>query len=559
MRRTKKVLALLLAMVLAFSSLSLAGCGKKTKAPITLTVYSQRANYSGEQIGWMAKILLDKFNVKLKIVKEEQGIFTTRMESGNLGDILIFGDDNDKYLEAANKGMLLDWNQDNILSDYGQYIKKHMSKALQKNAGLTKSGKVYGFGYDVASSSKDHQAYFYGPYVRWDLFKQLGYPDVKTLEDWIPVLEQMKKICPKSDSGKETYGVSLFNDWDGDSVMFVKATAALYGYDEFGLGLYDCNNQTWQGNLDDGSMYLRFLKFYNQLYQKDLVDPDSLTQKYDGAQEDYIDGDAFFTLFDYLGSIQYNTKKHIKQNKAMYAYACDDQSTLCYGLNVYGSNSVWAIGANSQYPELCMKILNWMCTPEGRMTTEYGPKGVNWNYNSKKQPYFTALGLKCREDGKTEMTSGYTGTFKDGQNQMNCITWSLDAYNPETDGETYNYQNWTTYSATQKSTILDDWRKKVGKTTTFDYLDSHQHTIAPATTFSMEKRSDSLDVVWKQVTKVIKNYTWKAIYAKNDAQFNSIVKQMQKEANGYGYDKCCAFMQKQAAKRKALEDQVTGK
>lgn len=30
---------------------------------VTLTVYSQLSNYEGEQIGWFADILLDKFNV----------------------------------------------------------------------------------------------------------------------------------------------------------------------------------------------------------------------------------------------------------------------------------------------------------------------------------------------------------------------------------------------------------------------------------------------------------------------------------------------------------------
>ena len=34
---------------------------------VTLNVYSQLANYEGEQIGWFAQIMKDKFNVKLNI------------------------------------------------------------------------------------------------------------------------------------------------------------------------------------------------------------------------------------------------------------------------------------------------------------------------------------------------------------------------------------------------------------------------------------------------------------------------------------------------------------
>ena len=34
---------------------------------VTLDVFDQLANYSGEQIGWFGQIMLDKFNVKLNI------------------------------------------------------------------------------------------------------------------------------------------------------------------------------------------------------------------------------------------------------------------------------------------------------------------------------------------------------------------------------------------------------------------------------------------------------------------------------------------------------------
>ena len=56
------------------------------------------------------------------------------------------------------------------------------------------------------------------------------------LKDYIDVLKQMKEICPVSDSGKETYGVSFFSDWDGDMVMYVKSTCTnFFGKDEFGI------------------------------------------------------------------------------------------------------------------------------------------------------------------------------------------------------------------------------------------------------------------------------------------------------------------------------------
>ena len=67
---------------------------------VTLTVYSQLSNYEGEQIGWFADIMKEKFNVKLNIISNGDGVFDTRMESGNLGDIVLFGSDGDEYTRA---------------------------------------------------------------------------------------------------------------------------------------------------------------------------------------------------------------------------------------------------------------------------------------------------------------------------------------------------------------------------------------------------------------------------------------------------------------------------
>ena len=111
---------------------------------VTLDVFDQLANYSGEQIGWFGQIMLDKFNVKLNIIPDSDGVYETRMESGNLGDLVLWGNDSDEYQQAVNKGMLFDWNEDDILSDYGPYIKQNMPYALQKNADLS-GGTVYGF------------------------------------------------------------------------------------------------------------------------------------------------------------------------------------------------------------------------------------------------------------------------------------------------------------------------------------------------------------------------------------------------------------------------------
>ena len=57
--------------------------------------------------------------------------------------------------------------------------------------------------------------------------------------------------------------------------MYAKATVtAYYGYDEFEMGFYDPATNSFIGCLDDNSPYIESLRFYNQLYRNDLLDPE---------------------------------------------------------------------------------------------------------------------------------------------------------------------------------------------------------------------------------------------------------------------------------------------
>lgn len=523
---------------------------------VTLDVYDQLANYSGEQIGWFGQIMLEKFNVKLNIINDPDGVYETRMESGNLGDIVIWGNDGDEYLQAVDKGLLYDWNEDDLLAEYGPYIKENMPYALEKNNQIS-GGTTYGFGFDVAIDSSQSQDAMYTWDLRWDLYKELGYPEVKNLDDMVEVLAQMKEICPTDDNGKTTYGVSLFNDWDGDMVMFVKSTAsAYYGYDEFGFGLYDAETQTYHPCLEENGPYLTALKFYNTLYQRGLLDPDSQTQKYDGMLEDYQNGTAFLNVFNFMGSALYNSDAHAAEGKAMYPCPPAEARPIIYGQNVYGGNRIWSIGNNTEYPELCMAILNWLATPEGRMTAEYGPKDVCWYYDENGKTQFTELGRAAKLDSKTEMTDGYSGTFDDGGFKMNNSTWAIDSENPDSNGETFNYRKWESFTAEPGSDIEADWRNVTGCVTPDEKLKQTDYILAPGTMYSAGVKSDELQVIWNQVATCIKDNSWKAIYAASDDEFNQIVADMIAQAEEYGYAECVAFQENEAKLRAAAEDAV---
>ena len=215
----KKLLALILCLTMLLPAA--AGLAEEPTAPpedgiIRLDVYSQLANFSGIQQGWGATLLKDKFGVEINIIPEQDGTYATRMEAGNLGDIIVWGANGDDYKNAVAKGMLLDWEQFDMGKQYAPYVMEHYTDALESNRKISGDDKIHGFGFNVAFSSDSHQSFFYTWDVRWDLYKELGYPEVASLDDLIDLFTAMKELCPTDEVGNETYALSAWPDWDGN-------------------------------------------------------------------------------------------------------------------------------------------------------------------------------------------------------------------------------------------------------------------------------------------------------------------------------------------------------
>ena len=98
---------------------TMAACGGDTASDaddnslMTVEVFDQLANYQGEQKGWFAKVIKDKFNIKLNIVAPNVAgggstLFDTRAAAGNLGDIVIIGSGSGQAEKVAKSKLVTD-------------------------------------------------------------------------------------------------------------------------------------------------------------------------------------------------------------------------------------------------------------------------------------------------------------------------------------------------------------------------------------------------------------------------------------------------------------------
>ncbi len=531
---------------------------------IQLTAFSELANYNGKATGWFAQILKDKFNCEVTIIPATDGAFDTRMEAGNLGDLVVFGSAGSNYQRAAKEGKLFNWEEDDIINEYGAYVRDNMPYALKKNRSFNNSfgagDVIYGFGHNVATSPEEHEAFFHTMDMRWDLYKQLDYPKMASLDDLYHVFVKMKELQPTDANGKESYAMSLWPDWDGNMVMYVKAFGTCwYGMDEMGFGLYDVENGKYHDCTEEGGPYLTILKFCNKLYRAGLIDPNSMTQTYNEMSEKVAAGGVFFSIFDYAGSALYNTEEHLNEGKGMYPVVPSEATPLCYGMNVMGGNRLWTIGSNTEYPELVMAIINYLVTPEGCMTSWYGPKDLCWYYDEDGHTCLTEFGETCQADKKGTMMPAEWGggTYNDGSFQVNNTTWTRDASNPDSNGETYNLENWVSRRHDTNYDILQDWRDWSGFYNSQEYMDSVNHKVSIATSYSETDQSDELKVIWQQVADCVKTYSWRAVYAGSDEEYQQIVDEMTAKIHEYDPDGAClAYCNSEAEKRCTLEDMV---
>lgn len=529
-----------------------------------INVFTMLSNYSGIQSGWFGKIVRDRFNIRMNLISSNvdggEAKFSTLLASGNLGDIVIFGNNDSKYLDSISGGFLLDMTKNDLLEKYGQEIVTNYPKVLEKAKVNSGGGTaVYGLGYNAANmpdGPSEGEDMTWGPDLRWDLYAKLGYPVINTIEDYLPVLKQMQQLEPKSESGWPTYGFSLWSDWDSDKMCLAKQYCNVYGFEEtdgfnpIGYALISAKADEYQSLLDPDSYYVKCLRLYFNANQMGLLDPDSISQKYEDVTNKIKDGQILFSWFPWMDNI-YNTQERQAQGKGFRLVPFTEEKMYSQGYSPYGGDRIISIGANAACPERIMELINWMYSPEGFQTIKAGPRGLTWDINDKGKPYLTEYGMKALPNNPEPVPAEFGGgNFKDGQNQLNIDLVQMTAINPLT-GEPYDFRLWTSYLTSSPSKLVNDWRAKTGVLTAREYFEKNGLLRIADPVFTgkaPENMSKSLEQKKGQVSTVIRNYSWRMVFAKDQAEFDSLYNEMVIKAKNLGYNEVYRWNVEQAQK-----------
>lgn len=541
-------LFMMLIFILYFAPVSSASYGVSTRYRETLTVdvFDSLANAQGIQSGWFAKIIQDKFNMKLNIIAPNiagggDTMYQTRAAAGELGDLIIC-DAGSNLQDLVTAGLIIDMSE----YLYGKDIMQYEAAIRELNAPVSDTA-IYAIPSEISLKNCmehcENDEPIYGPYMRYDLYTAIGSPKLETLEDLLPVLKQMQELSPVSESGEPVYAFSLFADWDGNMMNAAKQPACFYGYEEYGFVLYKVDNTEYQSILDNDSIYQRILKFYFDANQMGLIDPESPNQKYMDVYQKCSDGAVLFSPWPWLGKSAYNTVEHTANGLGFMFVPISDLQIMLKGCMPMGDSSkVIAIGANAEDPQRLADFIDWLYSPEGiyansaqPVTGTAGPEGLTWEMGAEG-PYLTEYGIQALSNENPTVPDEWGGgTWNAGKSMLNFNPISLLDTAPN--GYPYFYTLWDSYKQHSVTPLDTRWRQDMQADSSLDYLLAHdQYLICPGLLYRAPAESSEIATLRSQCRNVIVEYSWRMIFAKDEESLYSLQNEMQNIAVSLGYE-----------------------
>lgn len=516
----KKLLSLLLTLAVVFSLVACAPTDNKQgnqqtgtpEDPVTITLYPLNANLtSGTVGGWLGEYLLSK-GIILEIWPYSDEKFTAMVTAGQLPDMLY----------VSNKVPLDELSESNLLLDLDPYMDllPHIAENAQIQSALEYTREYVSAGVTnmvpllVGSATKTIDTERAAVKLYWEAYEQIGCPEIKTWDDLIDVLKQMKEVYPKSPIGDETYGARLFAN-DGSYFYSIYNWYVVNGVDINELPYFvevDTVNESFDYILEDDSQYKAGLAFFNKLYREGLLDPESMNKDRTTQQTAVTAGGSLAGWPGAPGWEQYGYYP---------VYIEESVSFRNESGNILGNGSYISISAQSEHIEACLKLLDMMADPDEIMILREGPKGELWDVDDNGKVYITDKGYRHYAHGDKVKINGEEYSLYNTPYILN--TGAMTSY-----GVPYalaGSDEMLEYNAA--TDLMNSWKETYPGYSGFRELLTEKEQFindpfhSSASKFA-EAISDENKLIQKAAKDIIVQASWKMIYAETDAEFERL-------------------------------------
>lgn len=339
--------------------------------------------------------LEEKLNIKLKFVQYTPDQWAAGMASGDLPDIFQTRTDGSavRLEEAIDAGIILELSD--LVEKYGENIQKNIPHVLDYMRTYRSNGtnELYAISTNVPINNPEGtdvvSDYGVGFLVRWDYYKEMGYPEINNEDEFLDMLKEMQEAHPTTADGKPVYAFGGFTDWA--LWPYCVPYAFQHGWMDGTGYLKGADSEIQPMFGEESDIFKRTLEFYNKANRMGLCDPEMFTMK----NADYIGKHA---------NLQYLTvpcdwwdAEAIEMQKEQGVAESDTGWRMIPGAfpSMYGgypsrfgaTERVTVISKSCKNPEAAMKLLDYLTSFEGSRLLANGIEGVHWEEGDGKKEY----------------------------------------------------------------------------------------------------------------------------------------------------------------------------
>ena len=222
--------------------------------------------------------------------------------------------------------------------------------------------------------------------VRSDVLEYYGYPELVSASDWIAFLEQAVKDFPTTPDGQPTVGLTapLAASWGMQGIVPIGyekgETYVACGNDYY---TYNCITEQFEDYMLNPEAKESF-QFFNQLYNKGILDEECFTDTSDVTQQKMDSGRAIPVWYVDWGMGAANKALteagHPEMSYIELPFQLDSQIGQKYSLPATYVYPFMSYGLTDKCtePEKVLKFINWCCTEEGQLILQSGFEGVHY-------------------------------------------------------------------------------------------------------------------------------------------------------------------------------------
>ena len=376
-----------------------------------------------------------------------------------------------------------------------------------------------------------------GVFLRYDVYGQVGYPEIKNYDDLLNCLIAMQEACPTSLDGGKMYAMSMHSEWNTGLFYgygYVSRNRGLWnqGMWAFDMTEYDGTTESMKvvKQLEVGSDYYEFVKFMFKANQAGLIDPNSLTQTNDEAKAVMQNGGALLQ-WDNWGTtydLELQNQGIGCRRVPIGEYMCAQEMDIAYE-----SDSQIVISSTCKNLDAACALVNLMYDPAFTISYMNGPQGQVWDYDENGAPYF--------------LEGGYEAMNSLNFSERGCIimlTYHFSGQMPGCpEGITSDYSTWPCYNemvadgTIVETKVISDWKEHTsnGYHLLTDYFKEKGKLILSPSAASRTLSTDE-SMSESRLNDRINVGTWACIFAADEATFDAEWDAMYNECVGMGYN-----------------------